>query len=551
MKKTGWISFFLAAVLAASCLCPRAIALAADVNGQSISSMGAIVIDFETGMELYAYNADVMRGPASMTKLMTVYLVYEAIANGLIDFDTVVPISAYAADYSRTPGETNVPLNRNVVYTVGQLLDVIVVMSAGGACAALAELIAGTTRAFQGLMNAKAAEWGIDAIFRSVSGGVEYTRLTPRAMATIARHILMDYPEVLEKTSQTSVNWYGREIPATNQLLGIYEGIDGLKTGTHPGTRANFTGTAQRGNIRIISVTMGSTSGRRFPDTTILLDYGFAVMEEYWAAIEARKVEPRIMPVMLNGAEIELESFTIEQDYYFSIRDIAFALDGTKAQFNIGPNAEAGDSVVYDEDEYGEYAEYDDEDEANSAGADGEGIEDIWETAEAEDDGTDIIILTRGAPYNALGDEMVDRGSEKRLPEPLDTLIMLDGEELELQGYDIEGIAFFKLTDMGNALGFSVIWMRDGTDYRLCIDTGEDPPVVEAPPSPNPSPAVVPAAPATPAELLPPAIDNAADNEGAQPVPLPIVLGVVGGLCVIGGGVAFLKHRKNSRQESD
>ena len=499
IKRIKRIAIFLAAALVITNLGSFTSALASEVDGKKITSMGAIVIDFETGMEIYAYNADTRRGPASMTKMMTVYLVYEAIANGLIDFDTLVPISQYVYNYSRTPGETNVPLMMNIQYTVDELLDVIVVMSAGGACAALAELIAGTTRAFYRLMNAKAEEWGIDAVFYSVSGGVDYTQMTPRAMATITRNMLLDYPEVLEKTSMSTVNFRGRVIPSTNLLLGVYEGIDGFKTGTHPGTRANFSGTAKRGDIRIISVTMGSSSSGRFPDTTILLDYGFAVMEAYWQAIEARKVDPESLTVVINGDEVDFESYRVEGYSYINIRDIAYIFNGTKAQFDVG-----------------------------------------WDYEE------DALILTSDMQYTAIGGEMAGRGGERRLPEPLGVTVLLDGEELELVAYDIEGENYFQISDIMTALGFLVVWKWDGSAHVISISTGDEPPPeeIEEPPPlvPVRPPLYVPPEPAEPepGEQEPPAKE--ADTENTQPVPLPIVFGVFGGLCGFGAIVALIKR---------
>ena len=497
MKKTKCISVFLATLLVFSGLWLNTTAAAAEVDGTRITSMGAIVIDFETGMEIYAFNADVRRGPASMTKMMTVYLVYEAIANGIIGFDTIVPISQNAYNASRTSGETNVPLMRNLEYTVDELLDVIVVMSAGGACTALAELIAGTTRAFHRLMNAKAAEWGIDAVFNSVSGGVQYTQLTPRAMAELTRRTIMDFPDVLKKTSMPTVTFRGRTIPSTNDLLGVYEGIDGFKTGTHAGTRANFSGTAQRGDIRIISVTMGSSSSGRFNDTRILLDYGFKVMEEFRQAIEARKVAPTIRPAIVSGARTELETFDIEGGRFYNIRDIAYVVNGTDVQFDV-----------------------------------------------KQDQYNNTLTLISGVPYTEIGGEMTDRGGERKLPELLAFDIIINGEKADLPAFDIEGNIYLRLEDIKAALGFGMVWKRDDNAYILNIITGaepqlppiepEIPPTSTPPPStPAPTPAPTPtspdvttatATPGTPEEPTP----SVTEGENTQAFPLWIIICVAG-----------------------
>ncbi|MCL2628784.1 MAG: D-alanyl-D-alanine carboxypeptidase [Oscillospiraceae bacterium] len=273
---------YIISIIITLTICSVPVALATEVGGQSITSKGAIIIDFETGMEIFAYNADERLNPASMTKMMTVYLVYEAIAAGDIDLDTKVPISAATAEFSRNPNETNVPLTTTGNYTVTQLLDAVIVVSAGGAAYALAELVGGSRPNFIVKMNEKVAEWEIDAHFTSVSGGPRETYVTPRAMATITRKTIQNFPEVLEKTTIKSLRFSGWDYPSTNELLGSYEGLDGFKTGTNSVAGACFTSTAQRGDTRLITVTMGSsTRSSRFADTRIMLNYGFAFMEEY------------------------------------------------------------------------------------------------------------------------------------------------------------------------------------------------------------------------------------------------------------------------------
>lgn len=242
----------------------------------AIISKAAIVVDFETGAVLFSRNADTLRATASFTKMMTVYLVYEAIADGRIGFDTIVPISAYAYDFTLIPNEDNVPLTRSDIYTVDELLDAAIVVSAGAAAVALAELLGGSVSGFCVRMNAKAAQWGINAIFNSASGGSTSTLMTPRAMAVIVRNTLTDFPEVLEKTSKQSIVFHGETYEGSNDLLGVYEGLDGFKTADNSVAGACFAGTARRGDVRIIAVVMGGTFERRFKDTAALLDFGFS-----------------------------------------------------------------------------------------------------------------------------------------------------------------------------------------------------------------------------------------------------------------------------------
>jgi len=251
------------------------------LNEDSIIATGAIVIDFESGVELWSYNPDARLNAASMNKMMTVYLVYEAIEQGLIALDTIVPISQAAIDLSRNPNETNVPLTtRSNFYTVERLLNAVIVVSAGGATLALAEMIGGSRAGFLEMMNDKAAEWGIDAYFLSPSGGPRDSWLTPRAMAILTRKSIQRFPEILERTALTELNFDGWVYPSTNTLLGEFQGIDGFKTGTNNTAGACFAGTAERDGVRIITVIQGSTWSRRFPDTTLMLNYGFYAAEE-------------------------------------------------------------------------------------------------------------------------------------------------------------------------------------------------------------------------------------------------------------------------------
>lgn len=273
-----------------------------------ISSGGAIVIDFETGEDIYAYNADELCASGSMAKMMSVYLVYQAIENGQIGYDTIVPISAGVEVFSHDEDVSNIPLFQSGTYTVDELLSITIVSSASGAINAMAELVGGSRQEFIRMMNDKVAEWGIDAYFETTYGGGPTTQVTPRAMAVIVRNTISQFPQVLEKTSMPTYEFGYRKLTSTNKLLSVYDGIDGYKTGTFDDDfKENFAATAERDGTRIISVTMSSRSGRRFHDTTVLLDYGFAVMEERLEA--ARIEEERLEAARLEEARAEEERF--------------------------------------------------------------------------------------------------------------------------------------------------------------------------------------------------------------------------------------------------
>lgn len=262
---------------------------AAKVGNTSISAAGACVMDFETGDILYSYYGDTPRVPASMTKIMNLYCVYEALANGEITLNTKVPISKAVYNKSRNSLYQSVlPLNYNTTYTVDEMINVVIVHSASGAAVALAELVGGGSEAaFVARMNNKAKEMGINAYYYD-SCGIANNQVSPIAMATLARNIIKDYPDILTRSAKKSVYFHGGNYRTTNHLLDTfyYEGADGLKTGTTSSSGYCFCGTAVRNGRRMISVVMRAAStGQRFIDTARLLDYGFAAARDKYDTV--------------------------------------------------------------------------------------------------------------------------------------------------------------------------------------------------------------------------------------------------------------------------
>ena len=183
---------------------------AAKVGNTSISAAGACVMDFETGDILYSYYGDTPRVPASMTKIMNLYCVYEALANGEITLNTTVPISKSVYNKSRNGLYQSVlPLHYNTTYTVDEMINVVIVHSASGAAVALAELVGGGSEAaFVSRMNNKAKEMGINAYYYD-SCGIANNQVSPIAMATLARNIIKDYPDILTRSAKKSVYFHG------------------------------------------------------------------------------------------------------------------------------------------------------------------------------------------------------------------------------------------------------------------------------------------------------------------------------------------------------
>lgn len=271
-----------------------------DLNAES-----AILVDVDTGKILYAKNPDMALPPASMTKMMTEYLVWEAIDSGAIDWDTTTKISDYAYSISANPDFSGVGLYQDVDYTVRELYEAMAINSDNATTIALAELIAGTEGEFVKLMNEKAEEMGLSEYKFVNTTGLENSSLgdnypegtdpdetnllSSRSAALLAYHLVKDFPESLDISSIPEIEFDDKPIRNWNWMLPHeasflepfhYEGVDGLKTGFTSLAGYSFTGTAKRNDTRLITVVMKTGSvEERFEETAKLLDYGFSNFE--------------------------------------------------------------------------------------------------------------------------------------------------------------------------------------------------------------------------------------------------------------------------------
>ncbi|WP_188734706.1 serine hydrolase [Oceanobacillus neutriphilus] len=270
-----------------------------------LEAESAILVDAETGKILYARDPDVALPPASMTKMMTEYLVWEAIENGDISWDTTTQISDYAYSISANGDFSGVGLTQQKDYTVKELYEAMAINSDNATTIALAELIAGSESEFVTLMNEKGEELGLQEYKFVNSTGLDNESLgdnypegtspndtnllSSRAAAILATALVNDYPEALEISSIPSTEFDGQEIDNWNYMLDhdsvnleqyYYEGVDGLKTGHTDLAGYAFTGTAERDGRRLITVVMKTSSTeKRFEETAKLLDYGFDQFE--------------------------------------------------------------------------------------------------------------------------------------------------------------------------------------------------------------------------------------------------------------------------------
>ncbi len=287
-----------------------------------LEAKAAILVDAETGKVLYAKDPDTALPPASMTKMMTEYLVWEAIESGDIDWETTTQISDYPYSISADNTFSGVGLTQNKDYTVRQLYEAMAINSDNATTIALAELIAGSEGEFVKLMNKKGKEMGLpDFEFVNASGldneslGGNHPKgtdadginmMSARSSALLAYHLVKDYPEALEISSMTEADFDDQKIRNWNYMLPheasylkqfAYEGVDGLKTGFTDRAGFNFTGTAERDDKRLISVVMNTDSEEaRFNETAKLFDYGFNefTMQEVFPEGYEKKDEPAL-----------------------------------------------------------------------------------------------------------------------------------------------------------------------------------------------------------------------------------------------------------------
>lgn len=260
----------------------------------------AVLIDADTGKVLYQKNADQPLAMASMSKILTEYLILEAINNQQISWEDTTSISEYAHRVSQNLSLSNVPLRRDEHYTIRELYEAMAIYSANGATIALAEVLAGSETEFVRLMNAKAKELGMENYTFVNSTGLNNKDLfgmhpagtadaenlaSAKDTALMALRILQDYPEVLTIASIPRKTFRPDTVDAIRmdnwnwmlpELVYGYEGVDGLKTGSTALAGYCFTATAERNNLRLISVVMkGRSYAARFQETKKLLDYGF------------------------------------------------------------------------------------------------------------------------------------------------------------------------------------------------------------------------------------------------------------------------------------
>jgi D-alanyl-D-alanine carboxypeptidase len=237
----------------------------------------AMVIDGDTGRILYEDNADQPIYPASLTKMMTLYLLFGALDRGTVKLDQPLPVSARAAAMPAT----KLGLRVGEGLPVEQAIHAIIVQSANDAASVVAEALGGSEDGFAAMMNAQAKRLGMrSTTFRNASGLPDPLQKTnARDLAILARALVQTYPSYYHFFSEDSFIWRGRTYLGHNRLLHRYEGADGLKTGYIRASGFNLATSAVRNGHRLIGVVLGGRSaGARDAQMASLLDRGFAAL---------------------------------------------------------------------------------------------------------------------------------------------------------------------------------------------------------------------------------------------------------------------------------
>lgn len=238
----------------------------------------AVLMEASTGQIIYEKNADEALPPASITKIMTLLLAFDAVEEGRAKWDDEVPISVKA--WKMQGSKMFLEAGKKIKYI--DLVTGISVVSANDGCIALAEYLYGTEEAFVKKMNEKAAQLGLSKThFENATGlPVEGHKMSAKDIAVLARHLISTYPQILEIESKTEFTYNNIKQRNRNPLLGVYPGADGLKTGWTEEAGYCLAGTAQQNGMRLISVVLNTKNEKdRLFASQQLLNYGFKNFE--------------------------------------------------------------------------------------------------------------------------------------------------------------------------------------------------------------------------------------------------------------------------------
>lgn len=288
--------------------------------GPEITAPSAIMIEASTGQVICEKNADERRSPASITKIMTLLVIFDYLENGKVKLEDQVRTSAHA----QSMGGSQVYLEEGEIQTLETLIKCIAVASGNDAAVAAAEYVAGSEEEFVYLMNQRAAGLGMENThFVDCCGLTDsddhYT--TARDVAIMSRELITKYPKVFDYTGIwmediTHTTNRGSEtftLSSTNKLLKSYEWATGLKTGSTSKAKFCLSATAKKDGMELIAVVMGAEEGKiRFSEAITLLNYGYSVSHIY-----EDKNEDILPDVPIKGAIVEQTSVVYQEPFRY------------------------------------------------------------------------------------------------------------------------------------------------------------------------------------------------------------------------------------------
>ncbi|MFQ5958383.1 MAG: D-alanyl-D-alanine carboxypeptidase family protein [Alphaproteobacteria bacterium] len=323
-----------------------AVIAAAVPAGPAAAARAAIIMDVHTGAVLYQKQADRRRHPASLTKMMTLYLLFEALDEGRVSLDTKFRVSARAAGQPKS----KLGLRKGDTIIVRDAILALIVKSANDVATVVAEALGGAEWRFATHMMRKARELGMRRTsFRNSSGLPNRRQLsTVRDMATLARALYRDFPHHYHYFAAQTFRWGKKTYRSHNRMIGSYAGVDGLKTGYIRASGFNLATSATRGGRRLVAVVFGARSpNKRDREMAALLDRGFA---EIRSARYAPPPPPPEKPITVANAPwaIQVGAFSRVESAYAAIEKSRKHIPGiiARAAAVVVP-VEEGDGGLY------------------------------------------------------------------------------------------------------------------------------------------------------------------------------------------------------------
>jgi D-alanyl-D-alanine carboxypeptidase len=229
-------------------------------SGGDPDKYAALVIDANTGRTLHSVNAEAQRYPASLTKMMTLYMLFEAMDSGRVTPDTQIPVSGHAA--SQPPSKMRIRAGDSI--DAQTAVGALATKSANDVAAAVGEFLGGSEDRFASMMTARARQIGMRrTVFRNASGlGDDAQYTTARDMAVLGMSLQKRFPHRFGAFSETSFSFRGRNVRGHNDLLGRVQGVDGIKTGYIRASGFNIVTSVRTGGRKLIVVVMGGRTAR-------------------------------------------------------------------------------------------------------------------------------------------------------------------------------------------------------------------------------------------------------------------------------------------------